>query len=292
MYRRLILDLCHGAADGRTIRAAAEFARLLGIDLHCVYIQDEALFALADLPPAREIRLPSHQWSKIDAGQIEAELHQATTQARRSMEDAVRSIGIPNVFEVLRGDPAACIAAFSCASDIIAVAEPGAPSARAAQTFARLHHASHDCAASVLLLPTGLVPRHGTIVAVLTSVADPCLTLAARIAVTAKEDLLILIPNQTGAANQAGRLASGATGRAAAMGVPPDRVTTRAIGGMRADDVLYSLSGAHERLVVLTRGACAAGDETEAARIAAARGVPVLLVEPQEPDEQRPDDRP
>jgi hypothetical protein len=40
-YRRLILDLCHGPADAETMRAAAEFAQLLRLDLHCVHGGDK-----------------------------------------------------------------------------------------------------------------------------------------------------------------------------------------------------------------------------------------------------------
>ena len=61
--RRVIVGLCYGAPDAETMRTAAEFAHLLSLNLHCLFIEDEALFALAELPFAREIRLPTHTWS-------------------------------------------------------------------------------------------------------------------------------------------------------------------------------------------------------------------------------------
>ena len=67
-YRKVIVGLCHGAADAATMRTAAEFAQLLGLDLHCLFIEDEALLALAELPFAREIRLPTHTWSSTYCG--------------------------------------------------------------------------------------------------------------------------------------------------------------------------------------------------------------------------------
>ena len=36
-YRQVIVGLCHGAADAETMRTAAEFAQLLGLDLHCLF---------------------------------------------------------------------------------------------------------------------------------------------------------------------------------------------------------------------------------------------------------------
>jgi hypothetical protein len=52
-----------------------------------------------------------------------------------------------------------------------------------------------------------------------------------------------------------------------------------ALGGLHAEDVLHALGHGHEQLVVLTHGASPAGDLAAASRIAADRGVPVLLVE-------------
>ena len=123
-YRRLILDLCHGASDAETMRAAAEFARLLGLDLYCLFIEDEALLALAELPFAREIRLLTHDWSPIDADTIEAELRQAANETRRLLDEIIQGVGISSEFAVLRGDPAACIAALCRSGDIVVIAEP------------------------------------------------------------------------------------------------------------------------------------------------------------------------
>ena len=41
--RRVILHLHHGAAERALIRAAAELAQMLGVALHGVFLEDEAL---------------------------------------------------------------------------------------------------------------------------------------------------------------------------------------------------------------------------------------------------------
>ncbi len=90
MNCRLILEVCHGAADAETLRAAVEFARLLGLDLHCLFIEDEAGLALAELPFARKIRLPTHEWSPLNAETIARELRQAASQMRRLLDEVLR----------------------------------------------------------------------------------------------------------------------------------------------------------------------------------------------------------
>jgi len=273
-HRRLIVELCHGGADVRTLRVVAEFASLLELDLHGLFIEDEALLALAELPFAREIRLPTHEWQPIEAGRIAGELRRAAEHAHRLLREVAAALGVRNAFEVLRGDPAEIIAAVASDSDVIVIAEPVAPGGRLAPGVYRVHAAAHGSAASVLLLPGGLMPRHGPVVALLTDADDPSLVPAARVAVNTRERLLVLLPE--GDAAMTDRVVQ----RAVALGVARARIGTRPLGGLHAEDVLHALGHARERLVVLTRDASAAGDVAAASRIAADRGVPVLLVEP------------
>ena len=269
--RRLIFDLCHGAADAETMRAAVEFAQLLGLDLHCLFIEDEAVLALAELPFAREIRLPTHEWSALNAETIARELRQAASQTRRLLDEILRRVGVASEFEVLRGDPAACIATVCQTGDIVIVAEPGPSIARAVYGVTRLHTAAYASAASILLLPAHNKPRRGHVVAVPTDAVDGSLEVACRIATAANEDVAVLASNDG--------LAKRVRERARILGLSPERITLLPIHSTRADDVLVALAGLHERLIVMTRPATASDDASGASRISAARGVPVLLVE-------------
>ena len=218
---RLILDLCHGAADAETVRAAVEFAQLLGLDLHCLFIEDEAVLALAELPFAREIRLPTHEWSPLNAETIARELRQAASQMRRLLDEVLRGVGVASDFEVLRGDPAACIAAVCQTGDIVIVAEPGPPIARAAYGVTRLHTAAYASAASVLLLPARHKPRRGHVVAVLADATDGSLEVECRIATAANEDVAILVSSDG--------VAKRGRERARILGLSPERITLRPI---------------------------------------------------------------
>jgi hypothetical protein len=271
-HRRLIVELCHGGADEQTLRVVAECASVLELD--GLFIEDEAVLTLSELPFAREICLPTHEWQKIEAGRIAAELHRAAQHAQRLLRQAAATLGLPNAFEVRRGDPAETMAAIASGSDVIVIAEPAAPGGRLAPGLSRVQAAAHGSAASVLLLPAGVTLHRGPVAALLADADDPSLPLAARAAVNTREALLVLLP--AGDAAMADKVVE----RAVALGVPRARVTTRTLGGLHAEDVVHALGRGQEQLVVVTRSASPAGEMPAASRIAADRSVPVLLVEP------------
>lgn len=266
LYRRLIIELGHAGADARALRSAAEFARLLGLDLLGVFVEDEAVLTLAEHSFAREIRLPTHEWTPLAGERLAEELRHAADQARQAMQQVVAALGVPNMFEVLRGDPAACIAGLCAAGDIVVVTASGPVFGSVGRRRAR-----HAVPASVLWLPAGLEARTGPVVAVVKDAADPALQVAARAAAESASSLLILLP-----AGQDAALAA-CIDRAVGYGVPRARVTARAMAKDGAEAVASALGATPERLIVASR---AAADEAAAARIAGERGVPVLLTEP------------
>ena len=268
VYRRLIVELGPGGADDALIRLAAEFARGMGLDLHGLFIEDEALLHVAAMPFAREIRLPSHQWQAMDTGRMEAELHLAAETAHRRLRQVVAELGIHAAFEVRRGQPHLCIAGVCTAADIVVMPaieanEPGGPD---------MLRAAEESAASVLLVPRHPGRRAGAVAVVAGPAGDPALPLAARIAVAAHDRLLVVqIPDGGGSAAEQQFQAS-------ELGILPDRMTVRNAGGCDADDVLRALGDAGERLVVLTRAARVHLGIDDASHIARARNVPVLVL--------------
>ena len=266
--RRLIVDLYHGPADAETLRAAAEIARLLGFDLHGLFIEDESLLALAEFPFAREIRLPTHEWSPMNAVTVTADLREAATRMHRLLDDILRSVGVPGAFQVLRGDPVVCIGGVCRIGDIIVV-EPETPVRQLTQSIAHLQEAAFGSPASVLLLPAGTKLRAGPVVARLEGAEDSSLEVACHLAAATKDDLVILPLAQVPGGHTV-------ADRALALGMRREQISLRPITGFSADNVLHALTGLQERLVVADRRALVAG---EASRIAAARRVPLLLIE-------------
>jgi hypothetical protein len=270
--RRVILHLHHGAAERALIRAAAELAQMLGAALHGVFLEDEALSELAELPFIREFRLGTGAWQKLDRRKLVEEQHAAAAEARRLLDEAAEALGVTRLFEMVSGDPALFLTAASHAGDIIVVAQPRLPAERLVHATAHWLEAAHGCGASVMLVPQALARRTGPVAAVICAESDPALAIAARIAAAAGESLLLLIWGTPELVNVAVKEAHSA-------GLASRRIATRNIRGVAPEDVLQGLGASNERLVVLTRGACGADDAAISAHIAASRGVPVLVVE-------------
>lgn len=269
-YRRVVLELGQGEVDAVSLRAAAEFARLLDASLHALFVEDEALLSLADLPFARELRLPSRQWRSVDAAALAADLHRAAAAAERLVEECARAAGVPRLFEVARGDPAECLGALCALGDIIAIAEPRDHAARAARSFRRVRDAAAGSAASVLLLPAAAPPRPGPVVAVLAGADDPALEPAAAIAARARDTLVLVGPAAAETAIRH-RLAS----------LPhPAVVRWHGLAAVGRDALAAVLAGTAERLLLVTRGTASAPDLAAATALAGERGAPVVLVEP------------
>jgi hypothetical protein len=270
---RVIMHLHDGAAERAIIRAAAELAQLLGLALHGVFLEEDALPELAGLPFIREFRLATGEWHKLDRAQLANEQQAAATEARRMLDEAAGALGVMQLFDVVSGDPALFITASSQAGDIIVVAQPRLPAEALVHATAQWLQAAHACAASVMLVPRGLARRRGPVAAVVCAESDPALHIAARIAAAAGESLLLLVWGQR-------ELANGAAEQARAAGLASNRIVVRSIAGVMPEDVLQGLGGSNERLVVLARGACGADNAAVSSHIAASRGVPVLVVEP------------
>jgi hypothetical protein len=261
-FRRLVLELGHGAADPQTMREAAAFARLLDAELHALFIEDETLLHASALPFTREISPVSYRWRPLEPDQLEAELRAAADRARRHLVEVARATGVRQNFEVRRGDLALHVTETCVAGDIVVVSPPRSPGNGTALGFRRLRETARRSAASVLFLPPGAGRRHGPVVAVVAGAGDPSLEVARRIATQQREGLMVLAPTGSEVGGEA---------------------TIRFLAGNSAQDVVAALGETKERLIVMTRGDDARFTDPGSdpgAVLATARGVPVLEVEP------------
>src|SRR4051812_10134819 len=124
------MHLHDGAAERATIRAAAELAQFLGLALHGVFLEEQALPELAGLPFIREFRLETGAWQRLDRARLADEQQAAASEARRLLDEAAGALGVAGLFDVVTGDPALFIAATSQAGDVIVVAQPRLPAER------------------------------------------------------------------------------------------------------------------------------------------------------------------
>jgi len=190
-FRRLVLELGHGSVDAAMIGRAAAFARLMGAELHALFVEDENLLRVSALPFAREISSLSLQWRSLSLDRLETELRAAADQARRRFVAIADAAGVRQTFEVRRGDLAQSIDQLCVASDIVVVT-----SSRREITFGqeRLRDTVRRSAASVLFLPRDGGRRDGSIIALVTDDDDPSLVVARRIATQEGERLIVLRP--------------------------------------------------------------------------------------------------
>ncbi len=269
-FKRLVLGLQPSAPD-RTMQLAVELADLLHLDLLGLFLDDTSLRDLAQIPFAREFRPLGGGWHSINLDRLSRDFDLAARSIERMFTDAAKHLATRYQFEIVRGPMAKTFASISRTDDIVMIVEPMSPAERATQQFSWLLEAAFRSAAAVMLVPPHIVRTKGPVVAIAASPDDPSIHAAAAIAVAAKEELVIIEADGHDADDQRIRELTADTGlmikRVAAtrIALPDPATCAQAFRQMQ------------ERLVVMTRGAF---EDGVASMIAAARRVPVLVVEP------------
>lgn len=242
-FKRLVLGLQPSAPD-RTMQLAVELADLLHLDLLGLFLEDTNLRDLANIPFAREFRPLGGGWHAIDLDQLSHEFELAARNIERMFTEAAKRLPTRSQFEVVRGPMAKTFASVSRTDDIVMIVEPMSPAERATQQFAWLVQAAFQSAATVMLVPPQIARTKGPIVAIAATPDDPSIHAAAAIAIAAKEELVVI--------------------EARGVALPDPAICAQAFRQTQ------------ERLVVMTRGAF---EDKAASAIAAARRVPVLVIE-------------
>ena len=269
-FKRLVLGLQPGAHD-RTMRLAVELADLLHLDLLGLFLEDTSLRDLASIPLSREFRPLGGGWHTIDLDRLSRDFELAARSIERKFMGAAKRLLTGYQFEVARGPMAKTFASVSRTDDIVMIVEPQSPADRATQQFSWLLEAAFQSAAAVMLVPRHIVRTKGPVAAIVTSPDDPSLHVAAAFALAAKEELVIIEADGRDAEDP------GIRKLAADTGLAIKRIAAAGIGLADPATCVLAFRQNQERLIVMTRGAFAEG---AASAIAAARQVPVLVVEP------------
>jgi len=259
-FRRAVLGLQHHSSR-QGLSIAVDVARLLGLDLFGLFVEDESLMHLAALPFCREFN-PLGGWRAVDAAQLVRDLQAAASSAQRSFAAAAKGLPTSCEFVTMRGSMAAAISSHARADDMVVLSAPSAVGEYAAEAFPLLIDTALSSAAGVLLVPRRIARQLGDVVAIATRSDDPSIHVAAGIARAANAELVIIELFDAEGADRSGP--------------PEDRRATRKLA--RATDpalMLAAFRGERERLVVVTQGASAASLPTI---VASWRRVPVLVV--------------
>jgi hypothetical protein len=269
-FKRLVLGLQPSAHD-RTMQLAVELADLLHLDLLGLFVEDTSLHDLASMPFSREFRSLGGGWHTMDLDRLSRDFELAARSIERKFMDAAKRLPTGYQFKVARGPVARTFASVSRNDDIVMIVEPQSPAERATQQFSWLLEAAFQSAAAVMLVPPHITRTKGPVVAIAASSDDPSIHAAAAIAFAAKEELVIIEADGLDADDpRVHKLAADTS-------LTIKRVATGNIGLADPAACALAFHEIQERLVVMTRGAFADG---VASAIAAARRVPVLVVEP------------
>ena len=227
------------------MQLAVELADLLHLDLLGLFLEDTSLRDLAGIPFAREFRSLGGGWHTIDLDRLSHDVELAARNIERMFTQAAKRLPTRSQFEIVRGPLAKTFASVSPTDDIVMIVEPVSAAERATQQFAWLVQAAFQSAAAVMLVPPQIARTKGPIVAIAATPDDPSIHTAAAIAVAAKEELVVI--------------------EARGIALPDPAICAQAF------------RQSQERLIVMTRGAF---EDGAASTIAAARRVPVLVIEP------------
>ena len=268
--RRVLIGFASNAtAADDAIATAAELASLLGAELTGLFVEDELLFDAATLPWLRAIEPGRLIWQALN----EAELAQSHALAARTLERLLlgkaAALGVAAAFEVVRGDPATALALRAEPTDLLVIAEPADPIARALHQ-SQVLNAIGQTSATVLYVPHGARRRGGPVVALARKASDPALKLGAPVA-RALNERLIVVAMETSAEQE--------IAVAARSSMDGECITLRLDASMALgwlDAVSRTLSAYRERLIVVDRGT--RGEALpEYLRLASDRAVSLLL---------------
>ena len=185
-FKRIIVDLHCSGCDRLIVQQAAGLAQLLQLELFGRFFADPAPARLAALPFAREFRPGERAWAPLEGHNVSQELSRAITAAERLFKQM--SATLPRQFQIIH-DPAQLEHPPNGRGGTIAVIhQSGYPSA----PFDQMLASAFQIAASVLILPSGVPPKSGPILAVVNGPEDPAAGIAAALARAAGEQLLRL----------------------------------------------------------------------------------------------------
>jgi hypothetical protein len=269
-FKRLVLGLQPGAHN-RTMRLAVELADLLHLDLLGLFLEDTSLLHLAGIPFSREFRPLGDGWHTFDLDRLSDDFELAARSIERKFLGAAKRLPTRHQFEIARGPMSKMVESVSRTDDIIMIVEPESPAERATRQFSWLLEAAFRSAAAVMLVPPRIVRTKGPVVAIATASDDTSINVAAAIACAAKEELVIIEADGYDADDTHTRRLAADTGLAIR------RVAAARLGLTDPATGALAFHQIGERLIVVTRGAFA---DRATSAIAAARQVPVLVVEP------------
>ncbi len=101
--RRIVIAIDASPASQAALKATAELAAVWGAELLGIFVEDVNLLRMASLPFASEVGSHSGKFRRVDPDNLRRQLQSQAERARRDLESAAVSRGVPTSFKVARG---------------------------------------------------------------------------------------------------------------------------------------------------------------------------------------------
>jgi len=268
---KVVLRMRGGAASPLILEAATRFARIFRGELHGLFVENEELLALAQMPFAREISLTGGHTRTLSVDVVRKEMEAASAAMEREFERLTRAARVQARFEVVRGAAEEMLRKAMEDTGILAIGEPLALAAPG--MFPELL-AELTGIAGIIVVGCEARRAHGPIFTIIDSSANVALLIdtAEQMASEGAQEVILLIAGAEG--SEAERLEAEARSALDAG----TRYRFERIGAVSPRS-LGALVQRHEGGLVIARiGGPVAGDGVQASRFACALNCPLLLL--------------
>lgn len=268
---KVVLRMRGGAANPLVLKAAVRVAHAFRGELRGLFMEDEELLALAEMPFAREISLTGRRSRPLSLDVVRKETRAASVAMEREFDRLTRASRVPMHFEVVQGTASKTSEKAMKEAGILAIGEP---LALAGAHMAREMIAELSRFAGLVLVGAEARRARGSIVAVVDPGCDVALLVdtAERLADNGADEVVLLLantgPRETARLEAEARKALDPGTRYRFERI--EQATPRAV----RDAVRQVASG----LAIAQFGGRACGDVPQALRMACALDCPLLLL--------------
>ncbi len=272
--RRILVALDASRDSFAALQAAAELAELLEAELSGLFVEDEDVLHLADLPFAREMSPTATTQRALDRATVERQFRVVAEEARRALERAAQARRVRWSFRVTRGRVDRELLSAAVDSDLVALGKSYRPLTRRRRLGSAARAVAARGPAAVLITETmGAGAEQPITVAYDASAcAERAMIVAARLAKSGERTLDVLVLAATPEASR--RLEARASERLTGSGLGA-RFRTLPPGD--AEALKRALVELESALLVLGLE-CYPLAEEELERLLGEAGCPVLLI--------------
>ena len=198
-FRRVLVALDSSAASDATLEVAAGLAAATASELAGLFVEDQDLLRLAELPFAREIQLTKALTRALEPALVLQDLRAQAAVAREAMARQAALHRVSWSFQVTQGRSEDAIFLAAAAGDIIAVARGFGPLARFGRVSRELRALAARAPGPLLLAGDGGGGRPGTVLLPYDAspAAEGMLAIASDLAQVRREPLEIMLLGET-----------------------------------------------------------------------------------------------